>query len=64
MQVYIVVKTYFPTKQYGVHTVVLDVFDSYKGAFEFGEAYVDLVEGFDTEYTIDVFSRPVIRTKE
>lgn len=60
MQVYIVIKTYFPTSRQGSYTVVLDVYDSYRKAFEFGESYVDSVSGFDTEYTIDIFSRPVL----
>ena len=60
MQVYVVVKTYLATKMYAAHAIVLEVFDSSRKAHEFGEDYVDRVEGFDTEYTIDVFSRPVL----
>jgi hypothetical protein len=57
MNVYIVLKTYFATKQHAAWAVVLEVFDSYKKAFEYGELIVDTVPGFDTEYTIDIVSR-------
>lgn len=59
MTVHIVMKTYFATKFYAAHAVVLEVFDSYQKAFDFGEIYVDSNEGFDTEYTIDICTRDV-----